>query len=145
MIAKENKCLQKLGTLHTPAKPPSPNPYPHPKSASEEEKFDEKKDGSVLTLKDEPDWFNMINSVFRGTNSGLENVCSNYCDTSFYSENFGKNGDGETPKSEKYSQALESQIDEEYATDQLLTVVLMKVILDKAISQRRKNIIKSQN
>ena len=55
MIAKENKCLQKLGRLHTPAETPSPNPYPHPKSASEEEKFDEKKDGSVLTLKDEPD------------------------------------------------------------------------------------------
>ena len=40
---------------------------------------------------------------------------------------------------------MESQIDEEYATDQPLTVVLMKVILDKAISQRRKNSIKSQN
>ena len=40
---------------------------------------------------------------------------------------------------------MESQVDEEYATDQLLPVVLMKVILDKAISQSRKNSIKSQN
>lgn len=49
--------------------------------------------------------------------SGLENVCSNLCNTSFDSENFVKNEGKKTPDLEEYSLAVESQISEEYATE----------------------------
>ena len=101
-------------------------------------KIDEKKNGTGLAAKGNPDWFKIINPVFRDTNSSLENVCSNHCDTSFYSKNFSGNDDGERPNSEECNQAVESQIDEECATDKLLTVVLIKVKLKKAFSHRRK-------
>ena len=48
---------------------------------------------------------------------GLENVCSNLCNTSFDSENFVKNEGKKTPDLEEYSLAVESQISEEYDTE----------------------------
>ena len=48
--------------------------------------------------------------------SGLENVCSDLCNISFDSENFGENEDKKTPDLEEYSLAVESQTNEEYTT-----------------------------
>ena len=63
------------------------------------------------------DWFKITNTALSDTNSGLENVFSDPLDTSFYSENFSVNDDEEAPNSKEYSQAAESQINEEYAIE----------------------------
>ena len=67
--------------------------------------------------KVDSDWFKLVDPVLSDTSTGLKYVgCCTY-NTLFFSENFGENDDEETPNWEEYSQAVKSQIDEEYATE----------------------------
>ena len=56
----------------------------------------------------------------------------------FYCENFGENDDEETPNSEVYSQAVKSQIDEEYATEAPSSSLGKDEIKESNLSEKKK-------
>ena len=79
---------------------------------------DLKKSGSGLAGEEDPEWYKIISPILADSNKGLEELCSDPSETSFYNEYFqgeasGRNNDENSPEEDHLQREISTESDKD--------------------------------